>query len=220
MFRNNKDNLIIYIPDGDKFTPYPLNKDNLAKFQEYLPHIFTIDSKVGIPETVPLQKLINYAKNLDTYTPNVATLERQQRTELEKVLNDIAAKPPSKPRNPSDRPEAEEDKDKVREIRDVMTQSRMNEKEINDRMREVKLAHALICKVAKIDLNFLEELADSLNRGAVGNTGGIITTINKALEESLNFPNWWVQDSDFKLVVSAKGYDLEFAIRKNTIASK
>lgn len=92
----------------------------------------------------------------------------------------------------------------------------MSEEEADQRKGEVKLAHDLICKVAKIDPKFLEELAKSSNRGEVGNNEGIITTINKALEESLNFPKWWVQDSDFKLVVSPSEYDLKFAILDKT----
>jgi predicted ATP-dependent endonuclease of OLD family len=217
MFRRNKDDLKLYIPDGEsKFTDYPVNSDNSAKFQDYLPHIFRIDSKVGLPETVPLQKIINFAKNLKSDPPNVvATLERQQRTELDKLLNVIAAKPPSStPRPQLDRSEAEEDPSRA--IHDVMTKSRMSEEEADQRKGEVKLAHDLICKVAKIDPKFLEELAKSSNRGEVGNNEGIITTINKALEESLNFPKWWVQDSDFKLVVSPSEYDLKFAILDKT----
>jgi len=216
MFRRNKDDLKLYIPDGEsKFTDYPVNSDNSAKFQDYLPHIFRIDSKVGLPETVPLQKIINFAKNLKSDPPNVETLERPQRTELAKLLNDIAAKPPSStPRPQFDRSEAEEDPSRA--IHDVMTKSRMSEEEADQRKGEVKLAHDLICKVAKIDPKFLEELAKSSNRGEVGNNEGIITTINKALEKSLNFPKWWVQDSDFKLVVSPSEYDLKFAILDKT----
>lgn len=218
MFRRNKDDLKLYIPDGEsKFTDYPVNSDNSAKFQDYLPHIFRIDSKVGLPETVPLGKIIDFAKNPKSDPPNVVeNLERQERTELAKLLNDIAAKPPSStPRHQFDRSEAEEDPSRA--IYDVMTKSsRMSEEEADERKGEVKLAHDLICKVAKIDPKFLEELAKSSKRGEVGNNEGIITTINKALEESLNFPKWWVQDSDFKLVVSPSEYDLKFAILDKT----
>ena len=40
--------------------------------------------------------------------------------------------------------------------------------------------------------------------------------INEALDASLNFPHWWVQDSAFKLHASAREYDLVFTIRDRT----
>jgi hypothetical protein len=88
--------------------------------------------------------------------------------------------------------------------------------ELQNRKEQFNLAYKLICQVAKIDPKALSELAAHSFKRKEGYTGAIIERINKNLENHLNFPSWWVQDDDFRLVVSASNYDLRFAIRDRT----
>ena len=44
----------------------------------------------------------------------------------------------------------------------------------------------------------------------------IIDKINDGLQTRLNFPRWWVQDREFRLLVSPREYDLAFTIRDRT----
>ncbi|MBE9235675.1 AAA family ATPase [Anabaena aphanizomenioides LEGE 00250] len=92
----------------------------------------------------------------------------------------------------------------------------MSLKEREKREKEIHLAYDLICKIAKIDQQYLLELANSMINGKAGYTEAILKGINKKLEENLNFPGYWVQDRKFGLLISARDHDLVFTIRDRT----
>src|SRR5262249_46297207 len=60
------------------------------------------------------------------------------------------------------------------------------------------------------------ELFEALRDGNDAFANSIIDAINRKLESVLNFPHWWVQDKDFRLLVSPRDYDLVFTIRDRT----
>ena len=116
--------------------------------------------------------------------------------------------------------EFENELKKIETLKKILNQNGMSENECQQRDEEFKLAYQLICEVAKIDIDVLVDLTkNSLKAGKEGYTGAIINRINKNLEKNLNFFDWWGQDRDFRLVVSANNYDLRFAIRDRTGAT-
>ena len=84
------------------------------------------------------------------------------------------------------------------------------------KQKELELARKLVLKVANIDPDALMDLYHALRDGKEGHANGIIQKINDHLAASLNFPHWWVQDRDFRLIVSPREYDLVFTIRDKT----
>ena len=84
------------------------------------------------------------------------------------------------------------------------------------RAEEISLARDLICKIAKVDQNALMELYESIRDGKDGHVAGLISSINNRLDAALNFPNWWVQDKQFRLIVAAREVDLAFTILDRT----
>ena len=67
-----------------------------------------------------------------------------------------------------------------------------------------------------MDPEAIEELEKSLRNGSDAFANSIIAEINAALARELNFPRWWVQDSEFKLEVSPRDCDLVFTVRDRT----
>jgi AAA15 family ATPase/GTPase/DNA-directed RNA polymerase subunit F len=84
------------------------------------------------------------------------------------------------------------------------------------RKAEIRLARDLICKIAKVDPESLQELYDSIREGKDGHAAGLIAKINSRLDAALNFPNWWAQDKQFRLIVSPREVDLAFTILDRT----
>ena len=71
-------------------------------------------------------------------------------------------------------------------------------------------------KVAKIEPTTFEDLSEALANEREGYVNGVIQKINNALASHLNFPRWWAQDRDFRLMVSPREYELVFTIRDCT----
>ncbi|MDZ7955591.1 ATP-dependent nuclease [Nostoc sp. DedQUE09] len=89
-------------------------------------------------------------------------------------------------------------------------------KEKEKREKEFNLAYKLICKIAKVDIKALLDLAKAIKDGMQGYANGIIEDINRQLAINLNFPTYWVQDRNFCLKVMARDYDLVFTITDRT----
>ena len=82
--------------------------------------------------------------------------------------------------------------------------------------KQVELARRLIVNVAKIDPEYLSELYQAIRDEEEGHANAIIQKINESLKNCLNFPQWWAQDKDFKIVVSSREYELVFTIKDRT----
>ena len=82
--------------------------------------------------------------------------------------------------------------------------------------QQYELGRALLLKVAKIEPTTFEDLSEALANEREGYVNGVIQKINNALASHLNFPRWWAQDRDFRLMVSPREYELVFTIRDCT----
>jgi predicted ATPase len=82
-------------------------------------------------------------------------------------------------------------------------------------LKQYQLGADLLFKVAKIEPDQIAELKDAI-KGKNGYASSLVDRINEKIAKALNFPNWWSQDSQFELVVSALEFDLQFEIRDRT----
>lgn len=82
-------------------------------------------------------------------------------------------------------------------------------------LKQLRLASDLLIRIAGLGPDLFAELQTAV-RTKNGYANSIVDTINAELAKSLNFPNWWSQDSRFELFVSLYEYDLVFMIRDRT----
>ncbi|MBF2056150.1 MAG: AAA family ATPase [Cyanobacterium sp. T60_A2020_053] len=239
MFRTNQD-VTIYLKDEktDEYKEYPIND---FSFSNFLPSILPINSKIALPDSVSIQKIINKSNaSKDSQSSNTSTLllNLEKWKQVNDLLNDISKKAPipcdSEHTNGGywhdDEGRHRRAEDLERQYLDITTSHRNSIKKYNELQEilksatkyendfdEVELAYKLICNVAEIDVDFLAEIIkNSFNAKKQGYVAAIIDKINKSLSERLNFPSWWVQDKEFKLVVSLSNYHLKFAIKDKT----
>ncbi len=218
LFRTNRDLFTIYILHGNDYSRYELDAKGAAKFRNFLPHIFRIDANVALPDSVSIKGLAK--GSLGSESSRFETMNRRERFGLLETFAPVVL-----------RPEWFETPDAVTkyaaQISPTMspllktsslasTNGEAEKKEADKKAAEFKLAYDLICKVANVDPEALAELYRALRDGKEGHANGIIQEINNRLEASLNFPNWWVQDRNFQLVVSPREFDLVFTIRDRT----
>jgi predicted ATPase len=213
-FRTDKDKFTVYIPHGAEYTRYELKSEASEKLKHLLPVIFRIDSNVALPDSVSIRGLAQAA--LESKSSRLEALDRQQRFELLETFEPIL-------RNQSWFADPQAIVKHAPEIFPAFSpllqptrKSSSDGRTESKKESEFKLAHDLICKVADVDPEALAELHRALRDGKEGHANGIIQEINNRLAASLNFPNWWVQDRNFQLVVSPREYDLVFTIRDRT----
>lgn len=198
LLRNNRDALSVCLPADDFDAPHPVARDKADALIAALPTVFRLKVNVKLPASVPIPFL---AGDAATATGAMA-LSRRQRSEffsgaisgwfeskgsVEKHADDIV-----KAIGPSDK-----------------RSSAPNQAELN-------LARDLVRKVARIDPEALTGLHAALGQGNDAYANSVVEKINEDLAARLNFPRWWVQDRDFRMLVSAREQDLVFTIRDRT----
>ncbi|MBD2504594.1 AAA family ATPase [Anabaena azotica] len=230
IFRNNSNDIRVYIPnkkevdlDHDDFLEFSIAHNKVSNLLKLLPQPFEINSKTALPDSVPIIRLIEESgvstkelpKEITTY---FGKLERQKRTEITQLIDDWIAQEKKKGNQKNASSSAKSDSTKPPEALNKIYKEFLPQSEnlSEKRQAEIQLAYKLICNVAKIDPKALIELAASMLTENEGFTRAITEQINKSLAENLNFPNWWVQDQNFQLVISPKDYDIGFAIKDRT----
>lgn len=193
LFRSDRKKLAIWLP-GEEYEQYALTAEQAQRISSLIPHVFSIDSKLGLPESVPLAWLASSegrgpwlrgdrSRLLSFVTGNAGLFENQQTIQQNApaIASGLAL-----PRRPD---------------RDVA---------------EYELARQLLFDVAKIDAESISHLRTALQEENEGLVNGIIRAMNVALANAMNFPRWWVQDKDFELRLTARDDDLVFTIRDRT----
>ena len=198
LFRNSKNKLFAYLARDSK----PIKVK--SNFIDSLPSVFRLKENVGLPRSVP----ISYLSPKNSTQTAIALLDRRRRSDF---FNKIC-----------DSPNLFDSQDtivqKASEIAAIFqgptgpTSASFGESQ----EEELKLARDLIFKIAKVGPEAIEVLKCSLENGNDAFANSIIAEINDALARNLNFPQWWVQDSEFRLEVSPRDYDLVFTVRDRT----
>jgi len=209
LFRTNRADLTVYVPAGGEYGKYKVQSVNDAKaLLGVLPSVFRLRENIALPESVPIRFLAD-----DTGAETgLATLPRRQRVGLMDSLWSNFGWFHSK-----DTVAQSADKIAVEMNRAVSSQADADGRRDAERhAAERNLARDLVRKVAKVDAEALNELLGALSEGRDAFANSIIDKINDALQARLNFPRWWVQDREFRLLVSPREYDLAFTIRDRT----
>jgi predicted ATPase len=205
-FRANGTDLAVYLRDATSESGYSqhiLKPNQGAKLSSILPSVFRIDSDVPLPESVPLQYLIEGPRKGSKHLGRRrGTHDRIGRviTEHQEWFSSATA---------------------VQQARDAIASAvapllQATEEFDQQQEQQYQLADKLLCNVARIERTTFRELYDAIEVGEDGYVNGIVQQINAALETTLNFPSWWEQDREFQLLVTPREHDLAFTIRDRT----
>ena len=204
VFRKNQDELSVYLPKGESGDFSEHDIEDADELYQILPHVFRIDAEVAIPASVSIKDLLE-SQDIS----EAEALGRKGRFDLMDLFAETRKFFADQSTIQSNAPTL------ATRFSKYSSDGSASEGE-GKRQAEVELARKLICDVAKVDPEALEELYRALRDGKEGHANGLIDQINTRLEASLNFPHWWVQDRDFQLKISPRGFDLVFTIRDRT----
>lgn len=206
MFRTERAKLTVYVPTSAGYAAHPVPEP--SALLKLLPTVFRLRENVALPESVPIRFLAGEKRA----SGGLETLPRQRRVGLLDAIWQHIGWFQSKE---SVVQSAGEIATEMGSYAAPATESRGKSAHEN-RKAEMNLARDLIRTVAKIDPEALKELNQALRDGHDAFANSIIDEINDALQAKLNFPHWWVQDRQFRLLVSPREYDLVFTIRDRT----
>ena len=170
--------------------PVDVNDEHLA---HVLPAVFRINARVPLPDSIPLYELSSSVQN--------APGSRRSRLSLIRKMTTT---------NWHDQNEAMQ---AAQEFHALLSG---DNDDTNQSGEQYDLGRSLLFDVAKIDLSTFEDLAEAIADGREGYANGLIQRINDGLAEHLNFPRWWGQDREFKLLTASREHDLVFTIRDKT----
>ncbi|MEH2011284.1 AAA family ATPase [Nostoc sp.] len=221
IFRNNINNLTIYLPEKGDYRPYRIGQRQIIELEKLLPRAFRIESSIALPSSVPIKKLVQLGQENYSGGRKFELLDREQRSKIVDALDVFSDNPEliTKVRVLWGEKREEIDREAVETIKSIvlaLDEVSFSDKEKEKREKQFNLAYKLICKIAQVDIKALVDLAKAIKDGMQGYANGIIEDINRQLAINLNFPNYWVQDRNFCLKVMARDYDLVFTITDRT----
>jgi predicted ATPase len=193
LFRPNGEDPVIYLAGQD--APITLTGKESA-LAPVLPAVFRLDANVPLPASIPLYELAPDARR-----PSGS--RRSRWTFLDQVLG--------KPWSSSD-----EFTKAAPNLYGLLSDGRPEGARAGRIDQQYELGRDLLFQVARIDPTAFKDLSEAIADEREGYVNGIIQKINSALAAQLNFPRWWVQDRDFRLMVSPREYELVFTIRDRT----
>lgn len=193
LFRLGRGDVVAYLEEPSGWTEHSVAEP--AELAAVLPRPFVIHSQVPLPDSVPIRFLVT--GSLDS-----ERTRRERRGVISLLLGNWGwFKSP------------ESVQKQAQHISDAF---QLQEEDDNRLEKELRLAEDLIIKVARIDRSAFAELESAVEDGEEGYANGIVEKINEKLAASLNFPRWWSQDSEFKLLLTLRDMDLVFTIRDRT----
>ena len=229
LFRNNGNELTIYLPNGTssqdgskQYLETKLDPSENKTVLDLLPKTRRLERDVKLPSRIPIKQLVRRIQEKIQKQPEDIGFNRyelastgsrkelldlyEQLLEFSREISEHTLTPPGKPSSDC----LNNLKQTVLALDEVRTNSN------TEQQNSIDLAYKLICKVAKVTPEALIDLAEAMQDDDSGNTEALIGHINRQLSSNLNFPQYWVQDSKFSLVISAKDHDLEFNIIDRT----
>mgnify|MGYP002780812335 CR=1 FL=1 len=219
LFRKNIDELTIYLHDIKE--PHMVKPNLVESFQKILPATRRLKNDIALPDSVPVQKLVEIITGEPrgtTYEYLSAGQRRKVRSLLDTFIENssILRKLPRTALGPSD-----EDQKANQLINSILKElgdpyGDLGEENKKKQEESIKLAYEMLCTIAKISPSVIVELADAMSENDIGYTQALTDKINRQLAANLNFPKYWLQDSKFQIVVSAKDHNLEFSIIDKT----
>lgn len=195
LFRFGGKSPVVYVPAGDGWQQVEVK--NPEALEALLPKAFEIDSKVALPDSVPLQYLADGEHSF-------ATTPRKLRLGFFRLMTNNAP-------------------DWFGRARDAAQGAHPAEGAYTDANRfpadhtkQLQLAEKLLLKVAGISRTAFRQLLKAIEDDDGGYANGVVTQINKTLAAKLNLTKWWSQDRHFELLLTLRDQDLVFTIRDRT----
>ena len=201
IFRTSTDKVVVYLDDQVREVLDP------TAFDDILPKVFRIDPSRAIPNSVPISFLISRGTTTDV-NPGPTRTDRwslvspvvEHASELLPHLNDPQAVA-----------------ENFRNIfADVHAPSGLSDREVESHLNQLNLAFDLLTTVGGIDVSAFNELQKALRNDDEGLANGIVASMNDQLESALNLARWWSQDSEFRLAITVRDFDVVFTIRDRT----
>jgi len=193
LFRFGRGENRVYLREAEDWSTHPVA--NIAALQGLLPIPFVIDAHVPLPDSVPVVFLQSGTL--------AAERTRKERRLLDGFLYGNSGWFES--------PQA------VTQQAPSISQAFQRQAAPDSAVeQEMRLAEDLLVKVARVDRSAFSELLNAVQEGDEGYANGIVERINEKLTVSLNFPRWWSQDKEFRLLVTLRDRDLVFTIRDRT----
>jgi energy-coupling factor transporter ATP-binding protein EcfA2 len=207
LFRNEVEKLAIFLPSEGDYTRYDLKPEGVTKILAVLPHVFRLKENVGLPKSVPIKWLA--AKESGQNDNKFERLERSARFQLFETLL-------GHPQWFATNTTVSQNAGPISAALAPFTNVNANTTNDKAAVAELELARDLMSKIAGIDSESLSELYNAIREGNDGFVNALVQKINNDLAAALNFPSWWVQDRQFRLIVSVREFDLVFTIRDKT----
>jgi predicted ATP-dependent endonuclease of OLD family len=215
LFRFHSSKFVIYISKKGEngFDEFPIEKIP----EGFLPNIFRIDSRVALPDSISIKRLIQgrYESN-DQWQLSGRELSFRAidsvpeiKTVLDKIINSTVQAVSNI--FPTIKEEVQKIDDNLR-VADIA----WRDEELKRKMQEFNLAYDLIFKIAKISVKDIEMMYESLRKGETGIVQSVVKNINNALKKQLNLIQIWSQDNDFELRVVPRDHELNFVISDRT----
>lgn len=182
------------------FTSADLNRRTLDAAQELalratFPTVFRLETEVALPESMPIDRLSGDAKD--------SFMDRPRRRAILDALPSRAAV-----------------EDELTGIMPTLfshlQRASADPSIIEAREKEFALGRNLLIDVARIDPSAFRDLDRALAAGREGEVNALIQKMNDAIAKHLNFPKWWAQDRDFRLLLSPREREVVFTIRDRT----
>ena len=220
LFRTTGNQLTIYLPEEEgKYFLHQVNPQKIDDFRKILPGTRRLKSNIALPSSIPIQKLVQKVKGEADCTI-YELLSATQRQRIRQLIDEFY-KSPEKFNQSKILSTSPEDTGSNKVIQDIISilsnpDSNLNDEDREKQEEEVNLTYDLLCKIAEVNDGILLDLANSMEANDVGYTQALVDKINRQLSANLNFPNYWVQDSKFRLLMSAKDHNLEFTIIDRT----
>lgn len=220
LLRKNINELIIYLPHAPN--PHPVKPDSLEQFQKVLPRTRRLDTNTALPDSVPIQKLVQIIKGNPEGT-RYELLSFEKRENIRLLLDQLMQNATFFQKTPTSNAPSSNNEEKngdelinnlLKELQSHYTNTD-NDSELKQQ-KSIKLAYDMICTIAKISTAAIVELANAMAKNDIGYTEALIDQINKQLSANLNFPKYWPQDNKFQILVQAKDHNLEFSIVDRT----
>jgi predicted ATP-dependent endonuclease of OLD family len=218
LFRTNGEELTMYLSEGEgEYLRHEVKLSGREKLLSLLPRTFRIYNNIALPGSVPIKQLVR--KIQEPQGTRYELLAPKARAKLHDLLDELCEKYEKDLSENENKEETiytnKSSKDYFNNIKAIITTLTPHvDDETNE--EELELAYKLICKIAQVNTNILLELSAYMMKDKKGYTNGYIDMINKQIAAYLNFPDYWVQDKQFCLLVSATEHDLVFTIRDKT----
>ena len=200
VFRTDTDELKVYTDEQSHDVGDP------AELEAILPKVFRIDPGRAIPNSVPISFLIPEIR--DQADPGLS------RTDRWALVDPLVAHAPDLVPHLRD-PQAFATA-LAGTTADIDLPSGLSSREASDYRNELDLAFDLLVTVGGIHASAFSELQAALRNEDEGLANGIVATMNRQLEQSLNLAKWWSQDEQFRLAIAVRDFDIVFTIRDRT----